>query len=43
MWVSVTFAAVLMRLGQLITDAEGFDTDSFAIQFVGRLLDEEGA
>ena len=43
MWVAVTFAAVLMRLGQLITDAEGFDQDSFAIQFVGRMLDEEGA
>jgi aminoglycoside phosphotransferase (APT) family kinase protein len=43
MWVAVVFAAVLMRLGQLINDAAGFDTDSFAIQFVGRMLDEEGA
>jgi aminoglycoside phosphotransferase (APT) family kinase protein len=45
MWVAVTFAAVLMRLGQLMADgdAAGFDTDSFAIQFVGRMLDEEGA
>jgi aminoglycoside phosphotransferase (APT) family kinase protein len=45
MWVAVTFAAVLMRLGQLLADgdAAGFDTDSFAIQFVGRMLDEEGA
>jgi len=42
-WVSVVFAAVLMRLGQLINDAAGFDTDSFAIQFVGRMLDEQGA
>jgi aminoglycoside phosphotransferase (APT) family kinase protein len=44
-WVAVTFAAVLMRLGQLMSDSEaaGFDTDSFAIQFVGRMLDEEGA
>ena len=42
MWVAVTFAAVLMRLGQLLSDgdAAGMDQDSFAIQFVGKLLEE---
>jgi hypothetical protein len=42
MWVAVTFAAVLMRLGQLLADgdAAGMDQDSFAIQFVGRMLEE---
>ncbi|MGZ4143420.1 MAG: phosphotransferase family protein [Actinomycetota bacterium] len=45
MWVAVTFAAVMMRIGQLLSDgiAAGFDTDNFGIQFIGRMLDEEGA
>jgi aminoglycoside phosphotransferase (APT) family kinase protein len=45
MWVAVTFAAVLMRLGQLMSegDTAGFDQDNFAVQFVGRMLDEQGA
>jgi aminoglycoside phosphotransferase (APT) family kinase protein len=45
MWTAVTFGAVMMRIGQLLSSGEaaGFDQDNFGIQFIGRLLDQEGA